>query len=111
MNNIHNEHIYYIQQTIKKFELGNIDFHDFKSRMVGCTVGLENHINCDYDLDRLIDVWFESIEFCYLEKDWQLYGLEAGYFILEASKAFPNKVYLPENSNLVKDQLIRFFEK
>ena len=100
----------YFQNVFDEYQEEKIDFHEYKYKLVGSASGLEYHINFKYSLYDLIDAWMEILEYCYLEKDWHKYGLEVGCFILEGLDSFPNKVFLPENSDLVKSNLTNYLD-
>ena len=100
----------YFQNVFDEYQEGKIDFHEYKYKLVGSSSGLEYHINFKYSLYDLIDAWMEILEYCYLEKEWHKYGLEVGCFILEGLDSFPNKVFLPENSDLVRNNLTRYLD-
>lgn len=104
----HNDFINYFYKTICDFEMKKIDFHEFKSRLVGSAAGLEKHINFKHSIYSLIDTWFELLEFCYLEEYWFKYGLEAGYFIINGLKEFPKEVFLSDDSDFVSEQLYKY---
>lgn len=97
-----------LERLVIDFNVGNIDFYQYKSSMVEKSNTLNDFINFKYDLFMLIENWFEYVEFCYLEKNWKDYSLELGYFLINGIKIYPDMVYLPQECIVVKEQFSRY---
>ncbi|MBO3639976.1 hypothetical protein J5N14_08275 [Acinetobacter soli] len=56
----------------------------------------------------VIENWFEYVEFCYFEKNWKEYSLELEFFLIKGIKSYPEEVFLPSDSIIVKEQFSRY---
>lgn len=91
--------------VITKFRQEEIAFKDIKRSLVSSGIyDIGRKLGYEKNLYKVLDAWFEYIEFCYLEKDWRELALSVCDFIEHAIIDEPNPLKLPKNDRVVKEQ-------
>lgn len=103
-DNILNE----LEELVLKYIDDKVDFYYYRSLLIGKSNTLNDYINFQYNLVMIIENWFEYVEFCYLQENWKEYSLDLGFFLINGVKSYPQAVYLPTESIVVKEQFSRY---
>ena len=90
----------------KGLEKNTISFHQYRSAVSGIALNIQQLINYDGDIYHLVDSWFEIIEYCYFEEDWNKYALELGNFLIQGLNDFPNQIFLPQTSEFIRNHKV-----
>lgn len=97
-----------LEELVSNYIHDKINFYDFKGLIISKSNTLNDYINFKYDLVMVIENWFEYVEFCYFEKNCKEYSLELGFFLIKGIKSYPEEVFLPSDSIIVKEQFSRY---
>lgn len=95
-----------LQDLNQKLSMSLIDFGTYRSSISGLSMVAKAHTNYCKDLYGIIDSWFEIIEYCYKDENWNKYAIEIGDFLINSIEIFPDEAYLPYDSDVIRENIL-----